>query len=507
MTADDGFGFEEDYSDDVTQLSTVTGVFCLNCNNIVVPNSDMGNCPHCHQVIEIIVSASDAEALKDVDEVPPDADRTIESRHPNLLAKQLSSSSSEGDFEKQLGRSLHIYEFQSLLGKGGMGRVYLARHSHLHRRCAVKVLSPSRVMEEVDYVARFLDEGRTSAELLHPNIVTTHAIGEERGYHFLEMEYVGGGSLKHLLNEEGRLTPQRATTIAARIAHALGHAHRNRILHRDVKPDNILITFTGVPKLTDFGLAKRVRDERQRQDPFLVGTPAFMAPELFSGAPNSPATDVYALGVSYFVLLTGRPPFTGKTLGELRSRVVSGPVPNIRELAPDVPLEIAECVYRLMDRAADNRPQTGLDAFHLISASAGQSRDLDSLLREAFENSFSVKWSRVDLEYRIDVRLPNGRGQSVYLEPSPAEAGERLLTIFSPCCDAEPQYFHEALKLNSEIPHGALAIRTIEGREMFCMIDNYPRATIDAEELRRSAMEVAQRADAVEKVLTGDDIY
>jgi serine/threonine-protein kinase len=406
-----------------------------------------------------------------------------------------------------IGSELDIYRILSLLGRGGMGRVYLARHHNLHRPCALKILLPHLLASEEDYVTRFQNEGRAAASLIHPNIVTIHALGEARGLHFLEMEFVAGRSLQQLIRADGRLNPIRSTALAARIAEGLAAAHRCDIIHRDMKPDNVLLTHQGIPKLADFGLAKRVTSAEATLPEGLLGTPNFMAPELFQGRPANPMSDVYALGVTYYLMLTGKYPFRSESLTSLIVAAATEPVPNVRDLCPEVTLEMAECLSLMLAKDPDQRPRDGIEAAQLLYAVLGDVRDLESLLHEAFDNDSMVNWTRQADRYRVDLRLPDGRGQTLYIEPSSHAAHERLLLIYSICCSAEPAYYEYALRLNSEIPHGGLAIREIDGSPRFIMVDTYPRTTVDAEEIRRSALEIAYRADAVEKLLTGLDCH
>lgn len=320
------------------------------------------------------------------------------------------------------------------------------------------------------------------------------------------MEFVPGRSLRQLIEDEQRLSPQRATALAARIADGLAEAHRVNIIHRDLKPDNVLLTLHGVPKLADFGLAKRIRRGGESVLPDgLCGTPHYMAPELFQGIDAGPATDVYALGVTYYLMLTGRLPYPGNTLNMVMGSALNEPIPNIRRIVPEISLEIAECLNLMLDKNPSNRPPDGIQAAQLLQAILGQARDIDVLLAEAFKDDARVQWARDGQRHRITVQLGGGRQQIVHAEASSHAAAEKLLLIYSTCCDPQPAFFEQALRLNSEMNHGSVAIREIDGRSRFVVVDTYPRGTVDAEEIRRSVHEVARRADAIEKLLTGMD--
>ena len=468
---------------------------CPRCGKSVQPVDLVTECPHCGYEIRNPRPVPLAETIiaGDPGEIAPEALQV--------------AGRSAAETDPLVGTDLDIYRIDALLGRGGMGRVYLAHHRDLERPCALKILPPELAEQDVDYVARFENEGKNAARLVHPNIITIHAVGKERGYHFLEMEFVPGRSLRQLIEDEHRLSPLRATALAARIADGLAEAHRAGIIHRDLKPDNVLMTLQGVPKLADFGLAKRVVREGEVNLPDgLCGTPQFMAPELFEGAEAGPATDVYALGISYFLMLTGRCPYSGETINKLMTCLANEPLPNVRRIVPDVSLEMAECLNLMLDKSPANRPPDGIKAAQLLQAILGQSRDLDMLLAEAFRDDPRVAWSReVGQRFRLTVHLPGARRQTVYIEPSAHGSAERLLLIYSTCCPAQPAYYEAALRLNSEMPHGSVAIREMDGQLKFVVIDTYPRSTVDAEEIRRSTHEVASRADAIEKLLTGLD--
>jgi serine/threonine-protein kinase len=405
-----------------------------------------------------------------------------------------------------VGTDLDVYHIDSLLGRGGMGCVFRAIHRDLQRPCALKILLPGLAEEDADYVARFQNEGRAAAGLVHPNVVTIHALGQTDGYHFLEMEFLPGRSLQQVVKAEGRLTPVRATALAARMADGLGAAHRAQIVHQDLKPDNVLLTHQGIPKIADFGLAKRIRPRPDSELPdSLCGTPNFMAPELFQGAHATPASDVYALGVTYYLMLTGEFPFSAPTIPRLVQAVTSESAPSVRTRVPDLPLEMAECLAVMLDKTPSNRPNDGTIAAQLLTAVLGHVRDIESLLNDAFGDGKPVRWTRSGERYRLDISLPKGRGQVVFVEPSSHGAAERLLVISSICGNADAAYFEHALRLNAEMLHGSLALKEIDGVPKFVVIDTYPRSTVDAEEVRRSVLEVASRADAVEQLLAGID--
>ena len=408
--------------------------------------------------------------------------------------------------DELLGRQLDVYDIRTFLGRGAMGRVYLAQHRDLHRPVALKILAPQIALENGDYVTRFQNEGRAAASLVHPHIVTVHAIGEADGYHFLEMEFLPGQSLQSVIRAERRLEPIRATRIAYQIAEGLASAHATGMVHQDLKPDNILMSHQGIPKLADFGLAKRLAGLQGAPDG-LLGTPHFMAPELFRGQSATPASDVYALGVTYFLMLTGTYPFQGKTMNSLMHAVLHDPIPNLRKLQPEIPLEMAECVNMLMAYAPEQRPHNGVAAAQLLSAILGELQDVDWLLREAFGKDPRISWQSENGSYRVRLSLPDGRHQTVIVEPSKHVAAERLLLIYSICCPSDPSYYEYALRLNSEIAHGGLAIRNVGGQDHFVMLDSYPRSTVDVEEIRRSVREMATRSDGVEKLLTGRDLH
>jgi serine/threonine-protein kinase len=287
----------------------------------------------------------------------------------------------------------------------------------------------------------------------------------------------------------------------AQACSALGEAHQCGLVHRDFKPSNILVSEAGVAKLSDFGLAKQIDTGGEA----LAGTPYFMAPELFSGEAASTQSDVYAVGVSYYYLLTGQFPFTGRGISELAAKHATGAIPDPARFCPELPGAAVELLKACMAKQAAQRPADGAAVHRALREIFRGMRSLESLVNEAVGD--------VDMVCRIEgsramltVPQPNGRSQQVVVEDCTDQVGsEDVIKIYSVCCAAAESYYRRALELNATISHGSLAIEEVEGQACFVMVNTYPRSTCDPEEVRRSVLDIAQWADEVENVLTGED--
>ena len=199
-------------------------------------------------------------------------------------------------------------------------------------------------------------------------------------------------------------------------------------------------------------------------------------------------------------------PYRAKSIADLRWQVTTERVPNIRDLSSAFSLEVASVLARMTDPTPGNRPVDAVEASQLIHAVLGHERDLESLLLQAFRNEVGVTWKRdADERYIITRELSGGRSQRVFLEPSSHDVNERLLLFYSICCPADPSYYEQALRLNSEMQHGSLAIREYDGQPYFVVVNTYPRSTVDPEEIHATILEMAVRADHVEHQLTGQD--
>ncbi len=248
------------------------------------------------------------------------------------------------------------YEIKGELGNGGMGVVYLARDRQLAEDVAVKVMRRDLVDRDPNLLERLKSEIRLTRRISHRNVVRAHDLGEWQGVSFITMEYVKGISVAELLNTHGRLTAESALAIGTQLAEALAVAHEQQIIHRDIKPQNLLVDDEGVLKVMDFGLARLVeRSEGLTQGGFVVGTPRYMAPEQLLGGDVDARSDLFAAGIVLYECLTGRTPFEASNPLAVIGRMLDGHPPAIRELAPDVPPPLAAVVERLLQREPKDR--------------------------------------------------------------------------------------------------------------------------------------------------------
>ena len=243
------------------------------------------------------------------------------------------------------------------IAAGGMGEVFRAHDAVLAREVAIKVLHRSLAGDPA-FVDRFRREARAAAGLAHPNIVAVYDWGAVDGVYYMVMEYVRGPSVRHLLNEQGRLEPAQAAEILRQTLLALGHAHHEGFVHRDMKPENLLITKDGVVKVADFGLARAYADGRVTQAGAVTGTVQYLAPEQIRGEPADPRSDLYSLGIVAYELLTGRLPFTGETAMAVAYKHLSDRVPAPSSILPDLPEELDGFVAAATDRDRELRPES-----------------------------------------------------------------------------------------------------------------------------------------------------
>ena len=254
--------------------------------------------------------------------------------------------------------SIPGYEILSRIGQGAMGSVFKGRQISMDRIVAIKVLSP-RYSRDKSYVERFIREARAVAKLRHENIISGFDVGEAGGIHYFVMEYVEGTPVSTLLRREGRLSERRCLEIGLQVARALSHAHKNGIVHRDVKPENIMITASGVAKLCDLGLAKQIKDQAgATMDGMSVGTPNYISPEQARGEENIDIrTDIYSLGASLYHMATGTPPFTGaNAMVVMTKHVTEFPDPP-KKRNPALSDDFNGLVMKMMEKRREDRFQ------------------------------------------------------------------------------------------------------------------------------------------------------
>lgn len=265
-----------------------------------------------------------------------------------------AGSAWEAILERLRGAAAPKYEVFRVLGFGGMAGVYLAEETRLRRKVAIKVMSPG-LMIDPKLVERFEQEARTMAQLNHPHVVSIFEIDRKEDLHFFAMTYVDGRTLSQVMADtRSPLEPAVVTTWLWQVGNALMYAHQRGIIHRDVKPENILLDGDGNALVTDFGIAKVADSPELTRTGLIVGTPAYMSPEQCSGATLTGASDQYALGAVAYQMLVGQPPFVGPTLSVLQSHVGEAPRP-IRDLRPDCPPDLAAAVHQMLEKRPEDR--------------------------------------------------------------------------------------------------------------------------------------------------------
>ncbi len=239
---------------------------------------------------------------------------------------------------------------KDLLGRGGMADVYRAADTQTGEPVAIKVLRPQPVALDPDILERFVREGQALRQLNHPNIVGMVAAVEQEGQHYLVMEYVGGGSLKDLLDAQGPLPGMRVVELALDLADALARAHRLGIIHRDLKPSNVLLAEDGTPRLSDFGIAHVADSPGLTDTGILIGTVDYLSPEACQGEPLDEQTDLWALGLLLYEMLTGERPFRGATLAAKLTSIVTQPLPDLSRLVPGIPYALVNLICRMLEK-------------------------------------------------------------------------------------------------------------------------------------------------------------
>lgn len=299
------------------------------------------------------------------------------------------------------------------VGTGGMGQVFLAQHLALQKPVAVKILPPDWGHPQA--VERFIREARTCSRIEHPNVVTIHDAGSARGLHYIVMQYVDGRNLSQLVEEvHGPLPWRAACRLIRETAKGLAAVHRQNLIHRDVKPHNIMLSSDGRVLLMDFGLVHDDAEAPQRRAATVVGTPSYMSPEQVTARQMDHRSDLFSLGTTFYFVLTGVPPYRGDTRRMMQA-IGSGAAPRpVHEVNPSVPQEVSVLVARAMAFAPEDRIQNAQAMVHMLQQllkqsdkgpedGSGTRRRNDEDLMEIFPEQEAT----VELADERSVEIPN----------------------------------------------------------------------------------------------------
>lgn len=330
------------------------------------PESATPSCPECAAPLPAYWPAALCAqcALRGATEMPGYHSSASNPLQPEPMEGEIELVNASEAVAAPLGnRTFGDFELLEEIARGGMGVVYKARQHSLNRVVAVKMILSGQFASKQE-VLRFRSEAEASAHLRHPNIVAIHETGEREGQHYFSMEYVAGRSLAEIVRAEGPIPPARAARYLAIIAGAIEHAHGEGILHRDLKPSNVLIDGHDEPRVTDFGLAKRLRgDYGLTVTGEILGSPSFMPPEQtgLKAAKIGPWTDVYGLGAILYHLLTGRPPFRGETIDAVLTQLREAEPVGPRILSPGVPRDLETICLKCLEKEPSRRYPTAAE--------------------------------------------------------------------------------------------------------------------------------------------------
>jgi serine/threonine-protein kinase len=257
------------------------------------------------------------------------------------------------------------YILHEELGRGGMAVVYRATHPRTGEEVALKQLLPQFTADEQS-LHRFLMETELLRQLDHPNIIRIIDAGDINRCPYYAMELIKGPSLSDVMDEKGRLSNAEVRQIGGAVARALARAHAAGVIHRDIKPSNVMLTNTGIPKLTDFGIARRLDSPHLTRTGVIIGTPAYMAPELCNGQKSDAASDIYSFGATLYAMLCGRPPFSGDNIHAVMNMIASQPAIDVRKLCGDAEDELAGLIMRCLEKNPAIRPGSMLEVAKIL---------------------------------------------------------------------------------------------------------------------------------------------
>ena len=317
--------------------------------------------------IEIVAAAEDLDVEKTMD-VDFSQGSLLETPEPDKPIKEKKTESFKRvKKEPDIGEQIAGYKIVSFLGKGGMGNVHKAIQMSMQREVALKILPPELCRDDT-FASRFVREARAAGKVNHPNVITCFDVGNDKGVLYMALELVTGGDVAQLLKRENnRISSKRALRIMQDCARGLGAIHKAGLIHRDIKPANIFLSEDGIAKLADLGLARSSGQTQMTQAGACVGTPAYMSPEQIKGEEDIDIrTDIYALGITLFTLLTGNNPFKAKDVWALFKKVIDDPVPNVCDLDSSIDPQFNTIIQRCLEKNRDDRYHSPIELLEAL---------------------------------------------------------------------------------------------------------------------------------------------
>ena len=328
------------------------------------------------------------------------------------------------------------YEVTKLIGEGGMANVYLGYDTILERDVAIKVLRGD-LSDDEKFVRRFRREAQNASLLNHPNIVQIYDVGEDDGNFYIVMEYIKGQTLKQLIKKRGKLTPAETVDIISQLTDGLAHAHDSYIIHRDIKPQNIMILEDGMVKITDFGIAMALNASDLTQTNSVMGSVHYLPPEQASGKGSTIKSDIYSLGILMYEMLAGTMPFKGETAVEIAMKHLKNPMPSVRKENPNVPQALENIILKATAKNTKNRYNNVREVYDDIKTCLDKSRkDEKRIVFKYSENEFSDENTQVVNNLKEEIKEKESeknkkKEEVVVKEIDESEYSDKKLGLFT----------------------------------------------------------------------------